>query len=577
MSNVICESCGQECLKQRSGDKTLCQGCHDNKMRRLWRRSSLKKAECVSCGETRPTSLLKEDICHSCYTKRKNGISRCQGRCGRDKVIANLQHRLCKHCYADMIASNNLRSYLEMYSSPFSQNKFYFDLLLEVVDWDEVTEKTVRKYRAIGEFLREHSLPEQLTWEAIEDILPPVRQAQRYKTKLIRSCLRDIGQLLAERGQLESRAGYISRRRTFQPIAKAPAHFRNDLLKYLDWLTHEKYSPSSIRSSLYSIAYFLIWDAGRGISSLSQVKRISVESYQQTLYWKWVCKACRHTIPLESWQDSAPTKTCLSRKCKSSGKYVRCRRHSQAYIRTQTSNLFTFFEWAEHHQLVHSNPVQCRIRDDEGKITHYSEKIFEKLFAYLKSPQADPEEALALYLIFFHAFKVTELRSAQITASVPQTDEQSRPSLTENYSLLIAPQPRPRANNAGRRLSLHIDFPSEAAHWLKPLLARFERYRASVVCNPHNNSLFISSQSARHSIPVSKEYIRRLVTKATRSVLGAVANASTLRRTAGVIFTDECPRRGAVLTKLGWGAQRANGYTFMRRRVLHPRGVQAPT
>lgn len=476
-----------------------------------------------------------------------------------------------------MIAGNNLRSYLERYSSPFPQNKFYFDLLIEVVDWDKVTEKTVRKYRAIGEFLREHSLSEQLKWEAIEDILPPVRQAQRYKAKLIRSCLRDIGQLLAERGQLESRAGYISRRRSFQPIAKAPAHFRNDLLKYLDWLTHEKYSPSSIRSSLYSIVYFLISGTGRGISSLSQVQKISVESYQQTLYWKWACKACRHTIPFESWQDSAPTKTCLSRKCKGSGKYVRCRRHSQAYIRMQTSNLFTFFEWAEHRQLVHSNPVQCRIRDDEGKITHYSEKIFEKLFAYLKSPQANPEEALALYLIFFHAFKVTELRSAQFTASVPQTDEQSRPSLTENYSLLIAPQPCPRANNAGRRLSLHIDFPSEAAHWLKPLLARFERYRAAAVCNPRNNYLFISSQSARHSTPVSKEYIRRLVTKATRSVLGAVANASTLRRTAGVIFTDECPRRGVVLTKLGWGTQRANGYTFMRRRVLHPRGIQAPT
>jgi hypothetical protein len=125
-----------------------------------------------------------------------------------------------------MIAGNNLRSYLEMYSSPFPQNKFYFDLLLEVVDWDKVTEKTVHKYRAICEFLRKHSLPEQLKWEAIEDILPPVRQAQCYKTKLIRSCLRDIGQLLAERGQLKSRADYISRRRSFQPIAKAPARFQ---------------------------------------------------------------------------------------------------------------------------------------------------------------------------------------------------------------------------------------------------------------------------------------------------------------------------------------------------------------
>src|SRR5437588_786585 len=125
MSDVICESCRQKCLKQRNGDNTLCQRCHDNKMKQLWRRSSLKKAKCVSCGDARSTMLIKQDICQSCYTKRKNGISLCRGRCGKDKIIVNLQHHLCKHCYADMIAGNNLRSYLNMYSSPFSQNKYY--------------------------------------------------------------------------------------------------------------------------------------------------------------------------------------------------------------------------------------------------------------------------------------------------------------------------------------------------------------------------------------------------------------------------------------------------------------------
>jgi Zn ribbon nucleic-acid-binding protein/site-specific recombinase XerD len=577
MIDVICESCGQKCLKQRDGDKALCRGCHDNKMKQLWRRSSLKKAECVSCGAARPTSLLKEDICQSCYTRRKNGVSRCQGKCGKDKIIVNLQHHLCKHCYADMIADDNLRSYLDRYSSPFSKNKYYFALLAEVVDWNGVTEKTVRRYRAIGEFLREHALPEKLTWEAVEEILPPVERVRRYKTKLIRSCLRDIGQLLAERGQLETRAAYISRRRSLQPIAKAPAQFRNDLLKYLDWLTHDKYSPSSIRSSLCSIVCFLSWCDERGISSFSKVQILTVESYQQTLYWKWFCKSCKHTIPFEPWEDSTPEKTCRSLKCTVSGTYVRHRRHSQAYIRTQTSNLFTFFTWAEYNQLVHSNPVQCRVRENEAKVTHYSEQVFEKLFAYLKSPQADPEEALALYLILLHAFRVAELRLAQIPPSVPPAEGQSEPSLTENYRLLIAPQPRPRANNAGRRPDLQIDFPLEAVQWLKPLLKRYEQHRASIGCNPRNNYLFISSQSARHLMPVSKEYIRRLVSKATCDVLGAAANASALRRTAGVIFADECPRRGAVLTRLGWGEQRANGYTFMRRRLIHPRCVPVPT
>lgn len=204
--------------------------------------------------------------------------------------------------------------------------------------------------------------------------------------------------------------------------------------------------------------------------------------------------------------------------------------------------------------------MQRRAREDEGEITHYSERIFEKLFAHLKSPEADSEEALALYLILFHAFKVAELRLAQIPALALQTGEQSRASLTENYYLLIEPQLRPRANNAGRRPSPRIDLHLEAAHWLKSMIARFEQYRATTGCSSLNKYLLVRSQSARHNLPVSKEHIRRLVIKATRRALGAVANASTLCRTAGGIFADECPRRGAVLTKLGWGAQRANGY-----------------
>ena len=41
--------------------------------------------------------------------------------------------------------------------------------------------------------------------------------------------------------------------------------------------------------------------------------------------------------------------------------------------------------------------MQCGVREDERKITHYSAHVYDQLCAYLKSPEADPEEALALY------------------------------------------------------------------------------------------------------------------------------------------------------------------------------------
>lgn len=567
---IICEKCGHEAHRQRNGDQSLCQRCHDTKMRRLWKETLPKGVRCFECGQERPTVLLREYICQSCYTKRKNGASPCSS-CGKEKIIANIEHHLCKHCYADLIAPKNLRTYLDRYGTPFPRNKSYLDSLSGTIDWEKVTEKAERRFRAIGKFLSKYELPYPLTWEAIEEALPPLTSSNRYNTKLVRSCLNDIGYLLAERGLLESRAKYVARRRSYQPIAKAPECFKSQLLKYKDWLEYDKHSPSSVRSSLYSIVYFLSWCATRGITLLNEVRPLTVEEYQQTLYWKWTCRICQNSTQCEPWQEIAPSR-CINSKCGATDTYERRKRNAQSYIRTQISNISNFFQWAEYHQFASSNPVQCKIREDEQKVTHYDEQVFEKLCAHLESPEADAEEAVMLYLIFFHAFKVTELRLAQIPSLVEQDPKQNKSPQIEDH-LVIAPQPRPRANNAGKRLSSRIDFPAGAVHWLKPILERLIRHRTGIVQNLNNPYLFVSMQSARHNQPVSKEYIRRLVSRATQRVLNAKANASTLRRTAGVIFTDECPRRGSSLVKLGWGPQRANNYTFMRRRVVHPRPI----
>jgi hypothetical protein len=570
---VICEVCGCDCRSPRKGDESLCRRCHDSKMKQLWKRSSLRKVKCADCGNERPSYLLGKNVCQGCYTRSKNGVSRCSGGCGKDKVIANLEHRLCKHCYEEFTAARNLRRYLDNYNSAFPQNDYYLALLSEGIVWEKVTAKTARRFRAIGKFLLGNELPQPLTWEAIEGYLPPLGAAKRYGTKLIRSCLIDMGHLLAERGLLERRANYVSRRRTLQPLEKLPACFKPDLTRYRDWLVSDRQRPSSIRSSLYSITYFLSWCFRRSINSLSEVSPLIVEGYQQTLYWKWLCKSCGRAAPFEPWQRNPPG-VCVNRDCKAAASYERVRRHSQSYVRTQTSNLSTFFDWAKHHGLAHVNPVQCGVREDERKITHYSAHIYDQLCAHLKSPEADPEEALALYLIFFHSFKVDELRLAQnLPPPASSPEERGVDAQGDDFYLVIAPRPRLRARFAGRRPSTRIDFPAQAGPWLRPLLTRYAQRRASLMGNSNNEYLFVSSRSARHNLPVSREHIRRLVTRATKRVLGAKANASALRRTAGVIFTDECPRRGAALTRLGWGAQRANNYTYMKRRVIHPRGT----
>jgi hypothetical protein len=170
-------------------------------------------------------------ICQACYDRRRNGEAEC-AVAGCENLIINKEWQLCKHHYAGRIAPVGLKRYLESYDSPFPQNKRYLAEIASRLDWvavekglAEVKEIDVRRYRAIGAFLRTHELPEPLTWRAIDAALPPLGPTGQYRTKLIRSCLIDLGHLLAERGLMEDWYSYLSERRCDQPLEKAPEIF----------------------------------------------------------------------------------------------------------------------------------------------------------------------------------------------------------------------------------------------------------------------------------------------------------------------------------------------------------------
>ena len=65
-----------------------------------------------------------------------------------------------------------------------------------------------------------------------------------------------------------------------------------------------------------------------------------------------------------------------------------------------------------------------------ASIRRYDDNVVERLCRYMASPDADPEEALVLYLIIFHLLTVTELRNAKIPSLVaaenPTGDMRSR-------------------------------------------------------------------------------------------------------------------------------------------------------
>jgi hypothetical protein len=177
--------------------KQFCERCHDNELQRMSKHVKQIKVACSTCGEEKSSVLVGRKICTECYTKERNGKAACSS-CGKVKIIYIKKRQLCKRCYECLRVTDDLEKFLANYSTPLPHNKYYFDLLTEEIDWGQANEKLLARFRGFGEFLQSYQLPETLSWEAIEEAKPPLLATKRTKPKHVRTCLMDLGHMLAQ-------------------------------------------------------------------------------------------------------------------------------------------------------------------------------------------------------------------------------------------------------------------------------------------------------------------------------------------------------------------------------------------
>lgn len=244
------------------------------------------------------------------------------------------------------------------------------------------------------------------------------------------------------------------------------------------------------------------------------------------------------------------------------------KRYAQNTVRNQRAKLLVFFDWLKINHMVISNPVQSRTPAPQPTIKHYPLEVIKQLCTYITSPDADPTEALTLYLIIFHALSVRELQHAQLPTVYALRQHIPAPRLAEAYYVII-PKPLPSlGSRSPGRPDVRLDFPAKAAPWLKPLLERFERQREQLVSNPRNRYLLLAPNKTRHNTPVGHVLVWQIVRNASRRILGADCNPNMLRKTAGVMLAD---RAGAgILHWMGWDDQQAFAYTWATREMHHP-------
>jgi hypothetical protein len=578
-STGLCPRCAShpqarcsKCLEERviyNQEQQLCKTCNEALYQRTRTKMRRVKRPCSVCGAERASALMHRTICRACRLLERKGQQICAG-CGKLKVIHFEQQRLCKQCNKERNAKKALERYVTHYETPFPYNKELFDLLVTTIDWEAVTQKMDRKIRAFGRFLQTCEFKASLTWESIEQALPVLGSTHRTQPKMVRACLFDLGHLLAASGKLEKREDYIAQRNALTSLKYMPVFIQPTMDRYVAWLWEQQHTPVAIHQHLGQLTFFWKWCDQQEIHVLYEISPALINEYLLGLYWQWQCTHCQALLPFASSEKKAP-QVCPS--CTAIGSFTQIPRYAQNTVRDHRATLRTFFRWARMNRLIVANPVQRRIAAPEPKIQHYPQEVVEKLCTYILDPDADPVEALVLYLIIFHGLSVWELQHAEIPTLLPLSETIPHPTLDEMYYVIV-PRPKPsKGNHMPGRPSLRLDFAGAAEPWLKPLLRRFEQQRIHILQNPKNRYLLVSpGGTRRRNTPVGKVYIWTLVRQASLRVLGTACNPNTLRKTAGIIFADAAG--GAILRWMGWQAGQAFAYAWASREVIHPKNAR---
>jgi hypothetical protein len=549
-------------------EKQWCQSCNKYAYRHARPKVEQAKVKCSVCGRVRPSVLIRRAICSACWREERNGRGICAG-CNKLKVIHVKAERLCKQCYKDHLAPKTLRSYVADFTTVHPYNQVLFDLLASTIDWESVNDKMHQKFRAFGRFLQKQQFSEPLTWEQIEEALPSLGRTNRNQPKQIRACLLDLGHLLTAKGILESRETYITRRNALLPIKQAPQRMQALLHRYTAWLWERRTVPSNVRDHLETLASFWSCCEQQGIQSPEEVQSSLISDYLLTLYWQWQCSVCLAMMTFNPEGRKAP-RVCVH--CSSIGSLTKQKRYAQNTVRAHRAKLLVFFDWLRINRMVVLNPVQRKTPAPSPTIRHYPPEVIKGLCAYITAPDADPVEALILYLIIFHALSVWELQHAELPTVFSLRQDIPPPRLAEAYYVIV-PKPAPSlGDRSPGRPDVRLDFPIKAAPWLKPLLERFECQREQIVSNPRNRYLLIAPNKARHNTPVGHVFVWKNVREASLRALGAACNPTLLRKTAGVMFAD---RAGAgVLRWMGWDEQQAFAYTWAAREIIQPQQLE---
>ena len=182
-----------------------------------------------------------------------------------------------------------------------------------------------------------------LTWHAIHEALPKLSKRARDRTKAIRSCLLELGNLF-----LQEQLWSPYRRNAYwkNGLRSTPVMFVEHVAAFERWASHGMLNPkldinlpeaqpltNTSRAHTETIKTVVTYSLS-GVSSATSAHsptstESTIESYKETLFWQLECNAAES----ESHLDVAKTnEMCSDQECQAINSYVKIRRLTRASV-----------------------------------------------------------------------------------------------------------------------------------------------------------------------------------------------------------------------------------------------------
>jgi len=226
------------------------------------------------------------------------------------------------------------------------------------------------------------------------------------------------------------------------------------------------------------------------------------------------------------------------------------------YIRDVYNVLNSFYRWARFEHLILMNPCEpIQVRREAQRLQVCSEEDLEKLYAFIKSPESCPEQAMLLALILFYGLKIEDFRFAKVEIFSDQmTCILRRKDLTKGKTYYNRKE--------------YLRLPSKPKWFLnlqRRYYVKWQRHYQKVKKNYPQYWLLLPYH-LHYNRPLGQDCVRIRINKASIAATGVAIHPKVLRQTCGHIYSRN--QDASILATLGWSPQFAFHYTWLPRQYF---------